>query len=439
MNLNYPNIEKRLQKRYQRLVKEHIRVGDPLASGLRALPDTVSSFASTQAAWRFYQNEKTDLSTLMQPLLTEAHCAVDNQCNKYALSVSDWSAIGMKKHKSKTDLRQRTHNNDVGYELQTSLLLDDNNGTPIAPIVQNLLTKLSTLSTYDDESDNQLSHLDELTQRMNWIAKQNFSKPIVHIIDREAASIFHQRQWNEDGNLFLVRERSASRVNFDNKTMKFGEISANLDFTATFEVSIKGQRATQYVAETMVVITRPAKPKKCVNGKRVAPINGKPLSSRLVISRIVDSNGKILAEWLLLTNVHDVDAKTIALWYYWRWRIESFFKLLKQSGHQLESWQQETGLAIAKRLLIASMACVVVWQLGNSNLPEAKEIQELLVKLSGRQVKRSQPVTYSAVLSGLWVFLSLLQMIEEKSPEEITEIKHILREMSSAFAGVVPV
>lgn len=34
--------------------------------------------------------------------------------------------------------------------------------------------------------------------------------------------------------------------------------------------------------------------------------------------------------------------------------IESFFKLLKQAGHQLESWQQESGLALAKRLLLAN-------------------------------------------------------------------------------------
>jgi len=30
---------------------------DPLSAGLKALPDKINSFASTQAAWRFYQNE----------------------------------------------------------------------------------------------------------------------------------------------------------------------------------------------------------------------------------------------------------------------------------------------------------------------------------------------------------------------------------------------
>jgi hypothetical protein len=81
------------------------------------------------------------------------------------------------------------------------------------------------------------------------------------------------------------------------------------------------------------------------------------------VSRILSDEGEILAEWLLMTNVMTVDAREMALWYYWRWQIECFFKLLKKAGHDLESWQQETGLAIAKRLLVVSMACVVVWEM----------------------------------------------------------------------------
>jgi hypothetical protein len=180
-------------------------------------------------------------------------------------------------------------------------------------------------------------------------------------------------------------------------------VADSLIFEATHEVLIKDKKGTQYVAETEVTVTRPAKPKRMVNGKRVKPVKGAPLSLRLMVSRVLDDAGHVLAEWLLLTNVRDVPAKTIALWYYWRWRIESFFKLLKQAGHHLESWQQESALALAKRLLVTSMACVVTWQIGHSQLPEAKEIQGFLMKLSGRQAKRRKPVTYPALLSGLWV------------------------------------
>ena len=99
-----------------------------------------------------------------------------------------------------------------------------------------------------------------------------------------------------------------------------------------------------------------------------------PGEARLVVSRILSELGEIEAEWLLLSNVKDIDASTIALWGDWRWKIETFFKLMKSAGHQLEAWQQESALAIAKRLLVASMACVTVWAIA---VGESQEVGEL--------------------------------------------------------------
>ncbi|MDD5277832.1 MAG: hypothetical protein PHR16_17380 [Methylovulum sp.] len=47
-----------------------------------------------------------------------------------------------------------------------------------------------------------------------------------------------------------------------------------------------------------------------------------PVSTRLVVSRILDEDGDVLAQWLLLTNVKDVDAATIVLWYCYCWRLQ---------------------------------------------------------------------------------------------------------------------
>ena len=72
-------------------------------------------------------------------------------------------------------------------------------------------------------------------------------------------------------------------------------------------------------------------------------VPGPPLPLRLVISEVRDQQGNLVAVWFLLTNVPDaVAAETMALWYYWRWRIERFFKLLKSAGQHLEQWQQDT-------------------------------------------------------------------------------------------------
>ena len=111
-------------------------------------------------------------------------------------------------------------------------------------------------------------------------------------------------------------------------------------------------------------------------------------------------------------------AVTVALGYDWRWQIECFFKLLKQAGHHLEAWQQESAAAIAKRLLVVSMACVTVWAIAADNSKEAAELRVFLIKLSGRQMKHKKEFTHPALLAGLWVFLAMLEIMAAYSQEE---------------------
>ena len=186
-------------------------------------------------------------------------------------------------------------------------------------------------------------------------------KPLVHIVDREADSVAHWRAWSAQGSRFLVRAKDAPKVCFEGVPVKPKELAERLSYQSAGEVLYHGRIAHQTIAQAKVLITRKAKPKRAVGGKRVAPVAGKPLALRLVVSRIRDAQGQRLAQWLLLTNVPDeVDAATLARWYYYRWQIESMFKLLKSAGQQVEDWLQDDALAIAKRLVVASCACVLV-------------------------------------------------------------------------------
>jgi hypothetical protein len=210
----------------QHLVKEHLQVSDKLAAGLRALLDTNSSFASTQAAWRFYRNEQMCLPVLTHPLLVEAHKGVTERFDSYALAVANWSAINFGKHQNKTDRQQSTPQYDVGYELPTSLWLNDPNGEPLAPIVQNLVTQEGVWSSYHDERIQLEPHLDELTPRMKWITGQPFAKPVVHLIDRETASIDHQREWDEAGFEFVWHDQAGSTVKFNQRQVEIQSTSS---------------------------------------------------------------------------------------------------------------------------------------------------------------------------------------------------------------------
>jgi hypothetical protein len=92
------------------------------AAGAKALPDQASAFASTQAAWRFYQNPHVSLDDLAAPLVKEAINSTQKHCQDYSLVVHDWSRINYSKHKSKQDTYAMTRKRDVGYELQSSLI-----------------------------------------------------------------------------------------------------------------------------------------------------------------------------------------------------------------------------------------------------------------------------------------------------------------------------
>ena len=117
-----------------------------------------------------------------------------------------------------------------------------------------------------------------------------------------------------------------------------------------------------------------------------------------------------------MTNVPaPVSGSAVALWSYWRWRVESDFKRLKGAGLHLEHWQQETAQALAKRVLVASRACVVVWQVARSAAPAAAEVRRLLVRLSGRQRKWGVESTEPALLAGLWVLLSMMRVLEHEN------------------------
>lgn len=408
------------------LVAAHCNSLPELAAGMKALPDTAASFSHTQALWRFLRNERVTPARLNAPLLVAAREAVADGCERYALTVHDWSRLNYNTHSSKCDRLQMTHETDLGYELQTSLLIGDGLGQPLSPVAQNLVTAQGVLSTYASPGAKAQAHLDELTERMRWLEGQNLGKPLVHIVDREADSVDHLRQWSAAGWHWLIRAKGGSRVQADGQDTSLEGVAQGLCYSLAREVEYQGKRGRQWVAETTVVLARPAKPKrKDSQGQRVKPKAGEPLSVRLVVSRIEDEAGQAVAVWYLLSHLPtSVAAEEVALWYYYRWRIESFFKLLKQAGHQVECWEQESGAALFKRLLIACQSCVLTWRILRAQGAYAEQVQRFLVRLSGRQTKRLRPVTAPAVLSGLHTLFALLELLEHYSLDELKAFAH---------------
>jgi hypothetical protein len=395
--------DERLNKRYWKLVKAHMNHTQANAAGPAPPVEAASSFAATQATWRFLANERVTPQELVKPLREFAkkqlhESDVANVCESnvadvcdatatetsgenFVLLVSDWCKLKYTHHAAKKDVLAVSHEQDIGYDLTTHLLVDARNGQPVAPLEMHLRTA-DKVHTTRDEPVADVPHIDQILPTMEAAKAWDLPAKIVHVIDREADSVWHMRQWHAAGHVFLVRaddrhvtwpEMPASLR--DDQSTTFAEIVEALElrqaFRRTIDVEIRGRKGYQEITETTVVLDQPARHK--VDGRKQT-IPGEPLALRLVIARIRDiKTHELLGTWHLLTNVDAsaVSAERIALWYHWRWKIESYFKLMKSAGMELDHWQQESGRAILNRLLVASPAAAI-WSLQRATSDEAK-------------------------------------------------------------------
>ena len=128
-----PAVEPRLQERYRVLVKQHLRCAASVAPGLRVVPSDGSKPAAARGANRFDKNEAVALPTLAEPLRTRAQGAVAAGCHRYALCVHDQSPLHFTHHEAKKDRKVMCSRADLGYQLQSALLLSERDGEPLAP------------------------------------------------------------------------------------------------------------------------------------------------------------------------------------------------------------------------------------------------------------------------------------------------------------------
>jgi len=401
-------------------------------SGMSLVLET-DGWSQSQAAWRFYNNDNVDISSLNDPIIEEVVKEINKRKGEHVLVPYDWSHLDYKKHSKKQDLIITNSENQKGYDFQSSIALDEK-GNPLGALAQNLKSESKIYSTYDDNIDKSLTHLEELIERTRHVRSNlNIDKKIVDIIDREGDSIALMREYEKNNWLYLIRAKRNATVYLpdEDRDVKQGELADELPNgkyvkTIKFRVNKKREDVNIYVNEIEVEIKRDAT--KSVldkdGKKRIVKTPGETIKSRLVVERLIDKNGNIVAQWILLTNVStDIPAKTIATWYYHRWKIESYFKLLKTAGFNLESWQQETPQALFKRLLVVSYACLFVWKIQNSKDKNAPAVRRFLVQLSGRLIEKGKEYTTPALLAGLWVFLKMMNVLEIYDVDKLFEFK----------------
>jgi Transposase DDE domain len=404
-------------------VLEHLHTSDPLAAGIHALalPELAGGFAAVLGGHRFLHNDRVTLPQLIEPLHALARDWRAQAPDDWGLVIHDWSALSYRGHQRKADQARLTNHRSRGYELACALLVEGRAGDPVAPLELRLRAARKVFSTRTPAPETTAYRIDEVLPSMTAVAALELGGPLVHVIDREADALAAYRDWQAAHHHFLVRAHGNRKVRWQGAELSLDALAGRLEFRRCRDVEYRGQKAVQRVATAEVVLDRPAWRHRKRGGQTVNErVPGPAIALRLVISRVCDATGKTLAVWYLLTNVPTtVLAETVALWYYWRWRIETLFKLLKSHGQQVEHWQQEGGEAIAKRLLVAVMACALVWRLQRHPAPAAADLRALLVRLSGRQLEWGREHTAPALLAGLWVLLAMLEALEHHSVEEL--------------------
>lgn len=345
------------------------------------------------------------------------------------LAVHDWSTIHFA-HPSKADRATLTHAADVGYDLKTTLIVRARDGAPLAPAEVALRTADAVHSTRPGEPPSPAAHVDQLLDAMDHARSLELAATLVHVVDREADSVGHWRDWTAGGHLVSVRGDDR-RVLREGVETSLSAVAAGLRCRGVMRdagpARFHGRPARRVVAETDVVLHKPAKrhtgEKTAGGNKKQIEVPGPPVLLRLVVCELRDvkSGETVLARWLLLTNVPhaQADAATVAEWYYYRWKIEDMHTLLKSAGWALEGWLQRDGRKLFHKLLLAFAACVAVWDLMRRTDAAADEFRVLLMQLSGRQTKRSRPVTASGLLAGLWTLQAALGPLARHGPEHL--------------------
>ena len=120
------------------------------------------------------------------------------QAGRVHLVVHDWSTIAFGTHPGKEDRKRLTHDRDLGYDLHLALLVDATDGATVAPLDVTLTTATAALSTRPDGiAKHPAGHVDQVLPAMTAVADIDLGRArLVHVIDREADSVGHWRQWD---------------------------------------------------------------------------------------------------------------------------------------------------------------------------------------------------------------------------------------------------
>jgi len=388
----------RLRMQYQNLIRAMAHDAQELATAAGALAGAQIGFEPARQLWRNASDEDIGHKAVQGDLLAHARSEIAAGCATHVLALC--GQVGL-----------RSNEGDA-YECQSSLLLSDRSGLPLAAPSQ----WLSTAAVRGQAEARRKPGL----RQVQWLRQQDFGKTVVHLLPR-LPGIDCMQQWQAQGQRWLARAPGATAIvdaetgaatTLARRDYQFGEAQPAL---------FRGAPALQCEAHAEVLLR--------VNA--AAGIGqGELPALRCVVTRVMDARGqKILAHSYALSNVGaEVAASRLAQWQAWAAEADPCFRLIRQ-GVQLVGGIGELGDPdMMKRLLIAGQVTTTVWRLLHAKGEWADRTRMLLNQLSGRPARSSRPLTGNALYVGVSKLFLLLEALGTESTAPTCEIPTLARQ-----------
>jgi hypothetical protein len=411
---NAPLGHKARNKRAANLLQDLLQGHTANSHGVAGASPELDQTAN-QGAWRFLDNKHLKLPALYQPV----HAALQQSIavGQRAYILHDVSVVDYSRHDRKEDLCIVGDGRGYGYELFSSFVLDCT-GKPLGCLGSELRTMQGLLSWQTSEVLPFVDHLEQAERAVAAAALVLPGRELVHVADREFDDLQLLRRSKHS--LFIIRAQHLNRkvwlgeqkLSLREATLKValhqaGTVKRRQDFT-TKEYEL-------YQGETEVIFA--GKSLRGVANKGQSPQTGEPLCVRVVVTEL-RREGEETLRWVLLTNLTDSISEVVK-GYVSRWLVERLF-FLEKVGFKLESWHQENGNRIARRLALVQLAAMVLYELLKLEPDEPMwELLQAIARLGGHKGKKKRrPLSPTALMRGLmrlWAALDALADVDGRT------------------------
>jgi hypothetical protein len=363
VDLSDERLDRRLIKTAQQLAK----------SPVSPINEACGDWASTQAAYRLFDNDKTSPRAILEPHINRTlQRMVD--CDGPVLSVQDTVFISYSQHSKTKGLGPvgKSNSADERGLIMHNAMAFTTTGVPLGVLSQAIWARDEVPEEgYQEKIERLQVTAIEKKESFKWlvalretVARTPRGVKVITVADRESDCFEFITDAQEHRALFLVRARTNRTLVPEDSAGCASILEALAAAPAlgklTVEIPSNGKRKARKASVTVCVAHVTIKPP---NRRGDAKISGstEPLSLNVVAATETDPPPGVEAiSWVLLTNlpVNDfANATEKVEWYGMRWGIETWHKVLK-SGCTVEDCRLETADRLKRHLALFSIIAV---------------------------------------------------------------------------------